>query len=253
MYGQHRIPQGKIVLYEPSIRVPLLMRGPGIPQGAHRSQVVSNVDLAPTFVDAAGARARRAMDGRSLLPLAADGGLQWGRDLLLENGNASSPIQRYRAIRTSHYLYAQYGNGDHEFYDLKRDPDELQSSLTAENRKTRSSLKRRLAKLIACRGSQCRRHPSLKLSLSYKRGRTSSGATCAAGAVKAQVRGKDRRSVTKVGFYVGGHRVVVDGHSPFTKRLALSRFPTGALALVRARATLTYDRLLSLDRNVRRC
>ena len=33
MHGEHRIPQGKVVLYEPSIRVPLIMRGPGIPAG----------------------------------------------------------------------------------------------------------------------------------------------------------------------------------------------------------------------------
>jgi arylsulfatase A-like enzyme len=253
MYGQHRIPQGKIVLYEPSIRVPLLMRGPGIPVGAHRSQVVANIDLAPTIVDAAGADAGRTMDGTSLLPLAADGGLQPGRDLLLENGTAGSRLSRYTAVRTLHYLYAQYANGEQEFYDVKHDPDELQSSLTADNRRTRSSLKRRLAKLTACRGSECRHHPTLKLSLSYARGKTDSGASCARGAIKAEVRGKDRKSVTKVGFYVGGHRVVVDGHSPFTKRLGLSRFTVSELTQVRARVTLKYDRLLTLDRNVRRC
>jgi hypothetical protein len=252
MYGEHRIQEGKVVLYEPSIRVPLLMRGPGIPRGAHRSQMVANIDLAPTIVDAAGATAGRTMDGRSLLPLAADDGLQWGRDLLLEDGT-SGKLTRFRGVRTSRYLYAHYANGDREFYDLERDPDELRSSLTAENRRTRSSLKRRLVRLITCRGSECRRHPSLKLALSYKRGRTAAGASCAAGTVKAQVRGKDRRSVTKVGFYVGGHRVVVDGHGPFTKRLGLSRFTVGELTQVRARATLKYDRLLTLDRNVRRC
>jgi N-acetylglucosamine-6-sulfatase len=253
MYGEHRIRQGKVVLYEPSIRVPLLMRGPGVPQGAHRSQAVANIDLAPTIVDAAGAHAQRTMDGRSLLPLAADGGRQWGRDLLLENGTSGNQNQRYRAIRTSRYLYAQYANGDKEFYDLKTDPDELQSSLTTANRKIRSSLKRRLSKLEPCRGSECRRHPSLKLSISYKKGTTASGVSCAAGPVTAQVRGKDRRSLEKVGFYVGGHRVVVDGHSPFKKRLALARFVAGGLTQVRARATLKYDRLLTLDRNVRRC
>ena len=250
-HGEHRVPAGKVLVYEPSIRVPLLMRGPGIPRGAHRSQVVANIDVAPTIVDAAGARASvRAVDGRSLLPLAADGGLQWGRDLLFENGTSAN---RYQAIRTSRYKYVKYVNGEREFYDLARDPYELQSALTADNRRIRSSLARRLDRLITCRGSQCRRHPSLKLSLSYKRGRTASGISCARGAVRAQVRGKDSRSVEKVSFYVGGRRVITDGHSPFSKRLALSRFTAGELNTVRARATVKYDRLLTLDRSVRRC
>jgi hypothetical protein len=44
-HGEHRVPQGKVRLYEPSIRVPLLIRGPGVPKGVHRRQPVGNVDL----------------------------------------------------------------------------------------------------------------------------------------------------------------------------------------------------------------
>ena len=79
MHGEHRIQQGKVVLYEPSIRVPLLMRGPGIPRGQHRSQFVANIDLAPTIVQATGAKPGRVMDGRSLIPFAKDKLLQSGR------------------------------------------------------------------------------------------------------------------------------------------------------------------------------
>ena len=63
MIGEHRIRESKVLPYEPSIRVPLLMRGPGIPRGATRSQLVWNGDLAPTILEAAG-RARRVGDGR---------------------------------------------------------------------------------------------------------------------------------------------------------------------------------------------
>jgi hypothetical protein len=193
------------------------------------------------------------MDGHSLLPLARDPRLELGRDLLLENGPAGASPTAYRAIRTKRYLYAKYGNGEREFYDLVRDPYELQSSLTAANRRVRSSLGRRLDRLAGCRGSRCRTHPSLKLVLSYQRGHDANGVSCARGKVKAEVRGKDRRSVEKVSFYVSGHRVVTDGHGPFSKRLALSRFTPGGLTPVRARATVRYDRLLTLDHNVRRC
>ena len=56
MHGEHRVPQGKVVLYEPSIRVPLIIRGPNLPAGVHRSQFVENIDLAPTIVDATDAQ-----------------------------------------------------------------------------------------------------------------------------------------------------------------------------------------------------
>ena len=70
-HGEHRVPAGKLLPYEPSIRVPLIMRGPGIPAGRRVHQRVANIDLAPTIVDAAGATPGRIMDGRSLLPVIA--------------------------------------------------------------------------------------------------------------------------------------------------------------------------------------
>src|SRR5262249_50764653 len=48
-HGEHRVPQGKVRLYEPSIRVPLEIAGPGVPHGIHRTQPVTNADLAPTI------------------------------------------------------------------------------------------------------------------------------------------------------------------------------------------------------------
>src|SRR5439155_21474181 len=80
MHGEHRIPAGKIVLYEPSIRVPLVLRGPGIPRGRHRSEFAANIDLAPTIVDVTHAQPARVMDGRSLIPVAKDGLMHPGRD-----------------------------------------------------------------------------------------------------------------------------------------------------------------------------
>ena len=76
-----------MLVYEPSIRVPLIVRGPGDPgRPPARSARVANIDLAPTIVDAAGAGASRVMDGRSLLPVVRDPGMGLGRDLLIERG-----------------------------------------------------------------------------------------------------------------------------------------------------------------------
>ena len=120
LHGEHRVPNGKVLLYEPSIRVPLIIRGPNIPAGQHRSQFVSNIDLAPTIVAATHAQPSRILDGRSLLPFATDPRHYSGRDLLLETPN-------YAAIRTPNWLYAEYVGGERELYDLARDPDELTS------------------------------------------------------------------------------------------------------------------------------
>ena len=68
-FGEHRIVSGKGRFYEPAIRVPLVIRGPGIPQGETRSSMSANIDLAPTILDLAGAKPLRTIDGESLVPL----------------------------------------------------------------------------------------------------------------------------------------------------------------------------------------
>ena len=69
LFGEHRITAGKVFFYEPSIRVPLLVRGPGIPQGVTRDALVANIDLAPSILALAGATPLRVMDGQSFVPL----------------------------------------------------------------------------------------------------------------------------------------------------------------------------------------
>src|SRR6185503_12667168 len=69
MAGPHRFPTGKDAPYEESIRVPLLVRGPGVPAGVSLAHDVSNVDLAPTFAELGQAQAPGFIDGRSLVPL----------------------------------------------------------------------------------------------------------------------------------------------------------------------------------------
>jgi hypothetical protein len=230
------------------------MRGPGVPRGVRLSQPVANIDLAATIVDAADARPARSLDGRSLLGLARDPAVEWGRDILLENGPAGSRPNVYKAVRTRRYVYARYGNGEQELYDLARDPHQLQSRhADPAMRRVRSSLSARLNRLSGCRGSRCRTRPRLALRLSYRRGRTGAGRTCAAGRVRAEVRGTDRRSVETVRFHVQGRRAATDGRSPFRASLRLGRVARGDFATIRARATVRYDRLLTLDRRVRRC
>ena len=69
--GQHRLARGKQTAFDTDIRVPLIVAGPGVPQGRVVSQVAQNVDLYPTFVQLAGATPDAPVDGHSLGAAAA--------------------------------------------------------------------------------------------------------------------------------------------------------------------------------------
>ena len=69
--GEHRIEFGKLLAYEPATKVPLLIRGPGIPADETSDALVGNVDLAPTIAQIADAEPTIEPDGESLLTRAA--------------------------------------------------------------------------------------------------------------------------------------------------------------------------------------
>lgn len=157
LLGEHRVPDGKLLPYEESIRVPLIIRGGGFPAGAKALQPVANIDLAPTIVALTGAHARRQMDGISLLPLALDPAQGRDRDLLLEGLSRNSARPSYEAIRTPRWLWVEYRNGSRELYDLEADPLQLRNRqgdpALAE---VQADLAQRLAKLRTCAGASCR-------------------------------------------------------------------------------------------------
>jgi arylsulfatase A-like enzyme len=157
-HGEHRVPFGKVLPYEPSIRVPLIVRGPGIPAGLRVNQRVANIDLAPTIVDAAGATPGRVMDGRSLLPIIAQPDVPLGRDLLVERGPGAGT---FTALRAPAYLYVEHGNGEEELYDLRRDPFQLASRhADPDYAAIKAGLALRLDHLRACGGLACRTRPA---------------------------------------------------------------------------------------------
>ena len=66
--GQYRLPTHKMQVYENCLRVPFLIKGPGIVPGSQYHFLASMVDLTPTFVELAGAPAPTDTDGRSFAP-----------------------------------------------------------------------------------------------------------------------------------------------------------------------------------------
>jgi N-acetylglucosamine-6-sulfatase len=182
MHGEHRAQAEKVLLYEESVRVPLLMRGPGIPQGRRDDRLVGNIDIAPTILDLARAdpcRPRhgcRTMDGRSLMPLLRGHG-RWpdNRALLTEYREPGLPRYstcEFAGIRTRDEIYVEHyrvANGvtgecddldppDVELYNLDSDPFELDNLCFAGVKanclqdEVQADLERRLARLRVCAG-----------------------------------------------------------------------------------------------------
>ncbi|MFI5042738.1 MAG: sulfatase, partial [Acidimicrobiales bacterium] len=161
LIGPHRFPHGKEAPYEESIRVPLLVRGPGIPAGQSRDPLVFNVDYAATFMEWARASAPN-LDGRSLASLARTGPpTDWRTDLLLEHWQpgakaTGSDIPDFVGLRTTSYKYVEYPNGQVELYDILGDPYELSNQYFANNVALLQQLSARVAALKACVGAACR-------------------------------------------------------------------------------------------------
>jgi arylsulfatase A-like enzyme len=242
LQGEHRIREGKELLYEPSIRVPLILRGPGVRRGLRHDEPVSNVDLAATVAEVAGAIPGRTLDGRSLIPLAADSTLHWGRDLLLERGPGESGVGLWRvtAIRTPRYEYAEHATGERELYDFDVDPEQLRSlhedpALDA----VEAELSGRLAALRACAGAACSKGPALGLVPVTVR-------DCA---TAMRVSGLDERLVIRVDFLAGQRVLGRDVQPPFEQPLK----PVLRSAQLRALVTLADGRRLTLQTIPRPC
>ena len=136
--GEHRFRHGKRKGYEPSIRVPLVIAGPGIPHGV-RNDPTKTPDLTATILDLAGAEAPRPADGRSLVPsFSADRG--WTAPVVTEgmvDGSEHLTTRRQEddfsdarttiGIRTARYKLLRDVSGTVELYDLDVDPNELDS------------------------------------------------------------------------------------------------------------------------------
>jgi arylsulfatase A-like enzyme len=142
----------KRFMYEPSLRLPLLVRYPREARpGRVETRFALNIDYAPTILDIADVTAPSTMQGRSLVPLLASDAVRGWRTSMLytyyENSwtlagkgreALSDPTFQYftahrvsphRGVRTSRYKLIDYYSegGYHELFDLEKDPDELRN------------------------------------------------------------------------------------------------------------------------------
>jgi N-acetylglucosamine-6-sulfatase len=135
MWGDHRW-TGKKVAYEGSIRVPYVVRyDPLTSHGSvDQTHMVLNIDIAPTIVQLAGAKAPQ-MDGQSLVPLLDGTADTWRHDFLIEHlsKNKAQLPPTYCAVRSEDFLYVYYADGEEELYNLNQDPDELRNRIDDPN------------------------------------------------------------------------------------------------------------------------
>lgn len=121
---------GKWSHYEESIRVPLIICDPRVPeseQGKVSDAIALNLDLPSTFLDWAGVEVPVVYQGHSLRPM-VDGEKPagWRTESFHEHVAVRSRIPSYDCIRDGNFKYVRYFDYDHEFlHDLRKDPDEL--------------------------------------------------------------------------------------------------------------------------------
>jgi arylsulfatase A-like enzyme len=115
-------------LYENTVRIPLLIRGPGIPHGTVVDQPVSITDVMPTLLDLAGVPAPKGIDGQSLVPTWKGATQNTERSLAFELDNEPDLLngarEHARALRQGPWKLITSINDKAELYDLATDPRE---------------------------------------------------------------------------------------------------------------------------------
>ncbi|MGH9626782.1 MAG: sulfatase family protein [Bryobacteraceae bacterium] len=135
MLGEHaRV--SKMVFYEGSLRVPLILRLPGrIPKGRQLAHIASGADLAPTILDYLGVSAPSGMHGRSLKPVIEGRRSEWDFAYSEVRANPRMPNAQ-RILRTAEWKLVFKG-GESFLYDLEKDRNESRNLLSAAHRQSR--------------------------------------------------------------------------------------------------------------------
>jgi N-acetylglucosamine-6-sulfatase len=251
-HGEHRIASEKVLPYDASARIPLIVRGPGVPRGAKLGQLVGNIDWAPTIVDAADATPGRLMDGRSLFELFRDPRRVSGRELVLEDGVGANGVPMFRGLRNQRYEWIEHRTtGEYELYDLLRDPYELRNLEDLDSYAAiRGALAKRLRKLESCRGNRAcsSSRPRLRVAV-----RQLAAPRCASRRLRLSVAGKDAKGIARVDYYRGARRLRGTRRPPFAVRVKRRALPRGRKLALRARVRMVDGREATYDRRLRTC
>ena len=149
LHGEHGL-GGKVLLYEPSVRIPLIVYDPrpkDFPVVSSSDALVALVDISPTLLELTGVAVPKNTQGKSLQPLLQDAEAKWRNVLFLENNMTIQNYPRMEGVRTHRWKYIRYFdkakdqkyedmlsasiNGEQpvheELFDLKNDPTESEN------------------------------------------------------------------------------------------------------------------------------
>ena len=177
--GHHGMLAGKNAPYEEDVRVPFVVRGPGVPAGTVSEDLAGNVDLLPTILGLAGVAAPSHVDGRDLSAQWHGAGVSdrrafpiehWQKDLSLlgtvdldeTSGvlelrpGSDASVPDFQGFRTARWKYVRYATDERELYDLRSDPYELDNLVHRWPAATLAALDAYTTSLASCAGAACR-------------------------------------------------------------------------------------------------
>ena len=136
-------------MFDTSLRVPLIVRGPGLPRGREVSEMVTQLDVMPTVLSLLGVPtpAGLVQRGRDFAPLLRGDTVPWRDAVLGEFDMHHYTLARMRMIRTTHHKLVRYLGTSYqdELYDLAQDPGETRNLYSDDKvRGVRTDLETRL-------------------------------------------------------------------------------------------------------------
>ncbi len=163
---------GKWLLYDNSIRVPLIIFDPREEGGQNSEELAQNVDVPSTILDLAGLEQPKTWQGTSLLPIVRRQKTSLGRDtVLIEHLWEFEHIPPSEGVRTKDWKYFRYVNDKsvEELYDLKNDPKEINNlAKGSEYQQILQSFRKKCDELIA-KNSDHFSNPPIDLSVEFIR------------------------------------------------------------------------------------
>ena len=128
--GEHRMEAGKDTPYVEDVIFPLVVIGPGVRKDAKREELVQNIDVASTFADLAGVKPPAKADGVSFAPLLRAKDVPWRDAALVEDYGRRG---YYGLITERGETYVEWKGGFKEYYDLNRDPYQLDNAFESKS------------------------------------------------------------------------------------------------------------------------
>ncbi|GFO63838.1 sulfatase [Geomonas paludis] len=153
MFEKGYLGHGGPFLYNPVVKVPLLIREPGSAVAARHDFPVSHVDIAPTLLGFAGLKTPSAMVGEAVLGAAPAGRTQAKYVMTFEADRKQGSSGSIAIVRDGFKLISYLGTGRYELFDLERDPSESANLVEREPARF-GALRRELSGTLAGLGVQ---------------------------------------------------------------------------------------------------